>query len=391
MTWIEAPIQPIMPHRLWLGEHLLRPDAAPWTALFAPPDRGRSGRPAGRRALAFIDRGLLDARPDLPDRLRAIFDRSAGARPELVDVAALPGGEACKNDPRGYFEAAGRIDEAGIDRHSYVLALGGGAVLDLVGFAAATTHRGVGLIRLPSTTLAQADSGVGVKCGINFRGKKNLLGAFAAPTAVLNDVHLLTTLDDRDWRGGFSEAVKVALVKDRGFFEAIRERVNAVRERDLAAARPILERSARLHFEHIVAGGDPYEQGSSRPLDLGHWSAHKLEALSRFTLGHGEAVAIGIAIDCLYAAEIGRMPAAEAEAVLACLEGLGFELSHPLLGEPEPLLEGLEEFREHLGGPLTLIMPSRIGRTFTATTIVRSAMVHAIGALAAHRVAARAD
>ena len=119
------------------------------------------------------------------------------------------------------------IHEYGIDRHAYVLAVGGGALLDMVGYAAATAHRGVRLVRVPTTVLSQNDSGIGVKNSVNAFGKKNFLGTFAPPFAVFNDFTFLTTLSDRDWRAGISEAIKVALLKDATFFAFLEEHATA--------------------------------------------------------------------------------------------------------------------------------------------------------------------
>ena len=174
------------------------------------------------------------------------------------------------------------MNDQRIDRHSSVIAIGGGAMLDVVGFAAAITHRGVRLIRMPTTVLAQNDAGIGVKNGVNYLGKKNFLGSFAPPFAVINDFTLLYTLRPQQWRDGTAEAVKVALIRDRAFFEWIEANAARLVERDSTAFRFLIRRCAELHLEHITAGGDPFERGSARPLDFGHWSAHKMESLSQF-------------------------------------------------------------------------------------------------------------
>jgi 3-dehydroquinate synthase len=263
-----------------------------------------------------------------------------------------------------------------------VLCLGGGAVLDVVGFAAATVHRGVRLVRLPTTTLAQADSGIGVKCGVNHRGKKNLLGVFAVPRAVVCDPTFCRTLSDADWRGGFAEAVKVALVRDATLFDRLQADAEAIAGRDEAAGFPVIERSAQLHLCHIAEGGDPFESGAARPLDMGHWAGHKLEQMTDFAVSHGQAVAIGLAIDLTYAAKVGMMAADQAGVAIDLLRRLGFAVSHPALGEVETLLGGLDEFREHLGGPLTLVMPAGVGRTQNVHEIEHTAMRQAIAEIA---------
>jgi 3-dehydroquinate synthase len=243
-----------------------------------------------------------------------------------------------------------------------VLVIGGGAVLDAVGFAAATAHRGVRLIRFPTTTLAQADGGLGVKNGINVFGKKNFLGTFCTPWAVINDARFLTTLSDRDHRCGFSEAVKVALIKDASLFADLCADATSLAAREEEPTRRTVRRAADLHLRHIVEGGDPFELTVSRPLDYGHWSAHKLEQITRFELRHGEAVAIGVALDTLCSVGRGWLAPSSAGRVLSCLADLGFELDHEALSDTSSLLGGLEEFREHLGGRLTITLLREIGQ-----------------------------
>ena len=253
------------------------------------------------------------------------------------------------------------IEAAGLCRHSYVIALGGGAVLDLVGFAAATAHRGIPLVRLPTTSLSQGDGGVGVKNGVNYFGKKNWLGAFGVPHAIINDLDFLRGLPERERRVGLIEAVKVALIRDAKFFEFIAARVTALAKFEPEAFEAVIRESARQHMEHIATGGDPFERGSARPLDFGHWAAHKLEQLTEFRVSHGEAVAVGMAIDLIYARRTGLLPEAEAERILGVICALGFELFAPVkeirsATGRQDMLDGLEEFREHLGGRLTIPM-----------------------------------
>src|SRR5690606_3688685 len=212
--------------------------------------------------------------------------------------------------------------------------------------------------------LSQNDSGVGVKNGINYFNKKNFLGSFTPPVAVFNDYHFLTTLDDAEWRSGISEAVKVSLIRDAAFFEWIETNASSMVARDMSAMRYQIRRSAELHLQHI-AGADPFETGSSRPLDFGHWSAHKLEQLSDFTVRHGDAVATGIALDTVYSFLSGRLNDDAMKRVLRVIRALGFSLTHPLLevsSDKSPLLDGLNEFREHLGGRLTIMLLRDIGK-----------------------------
>jgi 3-dehydroquinate synthase len=319
--------------------------------------------PTLRRKLLFvIDSGVLEHHATLPADIQAYFANVTGvqvvARPIVV-----PGGEVAKNSPELVEQLIEAVEQYKIDRHSYIAAIGGGAVLDLVGYAAAIAHRGVRHIRIPTTVLSQNDSGVGVKNGVNWNGKKNFVGTFAPPVAVFNDAAFLQTLDDRDWRSGISEAVKVALIKDLAFFEWLEANADALAHRDAEAMTYLIYRCAELHMQHI-AGGDPFEMGSARPLDFGHWAAHKLEYLTNFEVRHGEAVAIGIALDTVYSQLTRRLSEADTNRVLSVLQRLGFELFHPALAENngENLRRGLAEFQEHLGGELTITLLTALGQ-----------------------------
>ncbi len=316
-----------------------------------------------RKALFVLDEGFLSHYPHLQEDISQYFTDGKTSIRLSGPMLIVPGGEAAKNDPTLFDQIVRAIDEQGIDRHSLVVAVGGGAVLDLVGYAAAVSHRGIRHIRIPTTVLSQNDSGVGVKNGINYRGKKNFLGTFAPPVAVFNDSTFLTTLDDRDWRGGISEAIKVALIKDEAFFTWIEKNADALASRDLPTMEKLIHRCAEMHTEHIRSG-DPFEFGSSRPLDFGHWAAHKLEYLTDFQIRHGEAVAIGIALDSVYSWKVGKIEEQDLKRILGVFEKLGFRLFNEKLSENDKinLRHGLSEFREHLGGRLTIMLLAAIGR-----------------------------
>lgn len=317
-----------------------------------------------KRGLILIEDAVAQAWPGLEVGAREGMS-SIGF--EIADLAVLPGGEQVKADDALVREVWRLIDAAHLDRHSYLVAIGGGAFLDAVGFAAATAHRGMRLVRVPTTTLAQCDSGVGVKCAINGFGKKNWIGSFAVPFAVVNDFAFLQSLDSTTQRAGLIEAVKVALVKDREFFEWIEARLEGLAALDAPLLEACVERSAMLHARHIAEGGDAFESGSSRPLDFGHWAAHKLESMTGGELSHAPAVAIGLALDVLYSVEAGLASQTLAERALQLISGLGLQTFHPALDWRDErgcrvVLAGLEEFREHLGGRLTVLMLQDIGR-----------------------------
>jgi len=326
----------------------------------------RPGEPAGK-TLVYLDAGLVAAHPRLPEAIAEYARRRTDAVNLLAEPRVLPGGEKAK-DGWGVVEAV--LDEIvrhRLCRHSYVLAAGGGALLDAVGMAASLVHRGVRLVRLPSTTLSQADGGVGVKTGVNLGDTKNLLGTFAPPFAVVNDAALLATLPRDVMLDGVAEAFKVAIIKDAEFFEFLCCAAEKLSAGEPKAVEETVRRSAVLHLEHIREGADPFEMGDARPLDFGHWSAHRLEGLSGYAVRHGQGVAVGIALDSYYAWRKELVSRAELDRILAALRRAGLRLWHPLVGARSAsgqllLLEGLEQFREHLGGKLSITLPHGIGR-----------------------------
>ncbi|MHC1711516.1 MAG: 3-dehydroquinate synthase [Solidesulfovibrio sp.] len=320
---------------------------------------GRAG-PGPHRLGVVMDGGLVEADPGLVGRLTAYLSANA----HVAELAAPPlvvvGGEGAKAD-FSVLRAVWQLTyEARLCRQSFLLVIGGGAVLDAAGFAAATAHRGVRLIRMPSTVLAQNDAGVGVKNGVNAFGRKNYLGAFAPPYAVINDHALLATLPAREARAGLAEAVKVALVRDAAFFYRLVELAPRLAVLDPDALEEAIQCCAKAHLAHIASGGDPFELGSARPLDFGHWAAHALEEATGGALRHGEAVAIGVALDTLSSRMAGLLAEAEATAVLTLLDVLGLSAWHPALATLD-MAAAVEAFREHLGGRLHLTFLTGIG------------------------------
>ena len=349
----------------------------------------QSGRPLSR-ALVIIDSQVASLTPDLLERI----SRYGEAHKEVMEFVAPPflvrGGEICKHEPVEVERIHTLVERHKICRHSFIVAIGGGAVLDAAGYAAATAHRGVRLIRMPTTVLAQNDAGIGVKNSINAFGRKNFLGTFAPPFAVINDATFLETLPERDKRAGIAEAVKVALIRDREFFDFLYAERNQLAH---FAPKPMLgmiKRCAELHLEHIGQSGDPFECGSSRPLDFGHWVAHKLEELSHSEVKHGEAVGIGIALDSLYSHHLGLLGELDLYRILTLLDALGFNLYHPALSWLD--VEGaLGDFREHLGGELSIPLLEGIGCKFEAHEIDVALMKQCIAQLAERGGGQRAE
>jgi len=313
------------------------------------------------KALVLIDSGVYHTHPNLVSQIKEYFTHYANILPKLVhDPVEILGGELVKNDISHLDKVYELIEKYKICRHSYIIVIGGGAVIDMVGYAASTSHRGIKLIRIPTTVLSQNDSGIGVKNSVNFFGKKNFLGCFSPPFAVLNDFTFLKTLDKRDWIAGIAEAIKVALIQDKDFFDFIEENAFSFRnQNNTEPMKHLIYACAELHLNHIGKYGDPFEKGSSRPLDFGHWAAHKLEHLTNHNLRHGEAVAIGIALDTTYSYISGLLDEQSWKRVLRTIANIGFDLFVPELNED--VFKGLEEFQEHLGGNLTIMLLEKIG------------------------------
>lgn len=328
------------------------------------------------KALFVIDQGVFNAHPQLADKITEYSGRqkryTLAAKPEVV-----PGGEMVKNSRIWVDRILELVNKHDICRHSYLVVIGGGAVIDMAGFAAAIAHRGIRLIRVPTTVLAQNDSGIGVKCGINAFGKKNFLGCFYPPYAVINDFQFIKTLEERDVRSGIAEAVKVAVIKDKDFFCWHEKSAALLTKGDEECMKEMIQRCAILHLQHIAGAGDPFESGTSRPLDFGHWAAHKLEELTNFDLRHGEAVAIGIALDSCYSFLKGISSQSDFMRIVKVLRKLGFNLYVPELENPA-LLAGLEAFRVHLGGTLTITLPDVIGSGVEVHDVDHALMTEAV-------------
>ena len=339
------------------------------------------------RVLVVIDDHVSAANP----WLCADIDRYFAAYSESLELVAppviVPGGEPCKNDLTAPFAILQKINDVGLDRQSFVAVVGGGAVLDMVSFAAAIAHRGVRVVRLPTTVLSQADSGVGVKNGVNMFGKKNFMGTFVPPFAVINDSHFLRSLERRDRISGVVEAIKVALLKDPAFYQYLETHSDRISEGDPVVLAALTRRSAELHLAHICGNGDPFELGSARPLDFGHWAAHKLESMTAHRLRHGEAVAIGIALDLTYSVRMGYLDRPCANRILDLLEAIGFKLWDDALLERDgtgqlTLVRGLQEFREHLGGELHVTLLRGIGQSFEVTHMDEAVVAESLELLA---------
>jgi len=331
------------------------------------------------KLLFVLDDGVEKHHPALINQIEKYCEKHQQTI-KYTNTLVLPGGEQVKNSDDAIESVLKGVNENKICRHSFVVVIGGGAVIDMVGYAAAIAHRGVKLIRIPTTVLSQNDSAVGVKNSVNAFKKKNFLGTFAPPFAIINDSNFLETLEQRDWISGISEAIKVALIKDKTFFKYIADNATALKNREMQPMQYVIYKCAEMHMYHIAQGGDPFESGSSRPLDFGHWAAHKMEFMTNYELRHGEAVAKGIALDVTYAQLIGLISEEDLQYIVDVMIAIGFDLSLPVESEEEiqSLLDGIEEFREHLGGQLTITLISDLGIKHDVHTIDMMLMAQAI-------------
>ncbi|MEI6167296.1 MAG: 3-dehydroquinate synthase [bacterium] len=326
----------------------------------------RLHEPRRHRVMVCVDKGAARAWPHYEARIQAYFK----AHQDLLELAGpietITGGEQAKQELAGLTRMIALMEKRHLARQSVVLIMGGGSILDMAGLAASLVHRGLRVIRMPTTVVGQNDVGVGVKTGIDLFGSKNFLGTFAPPFAVVNDFDFLDRLPDREWIAGVAEAFKVAMIKDRPFFTYLCRNARALRQRETSVMERLVITCAKLHLDHIRDGGDPFENGSARPLDFGHWSAHQLEVMSGYRLRHGEAVSIGIALDSYYAMRLGLIPEKALTTLLTALKATGLPIWNKQLTSLKPdgslaILEGLTRFQEHLGGPLTITLPAPIG------------------------------
>ncbi|HXI58985.1 MAG TPA: 3-dehydroquinate synthase [Polyangia bacterium] len=340
------------------------------------------------RVLPVLDGGLEAAWPELRGWLTRYFHRHAARLALAGAPATVIGGEAAKNDPAVVAALHELFFRQGLDRHCVVLVIGGGAVQDAAGYAAATAHRGLRTVRMPTTVLSQNDSGVGVKNGVNLHGAKNFVGTFVPPFAVINDARFLERLPARDRVAGLAETIKVALIRDADFFALIEQQVGALASFDAAITDQVIQRSAELHLRHIATGGDPFEQGSARPLDFGHWAAHKLESMTAHELRHGEAVGLGLLLDGRYSVEAGLLAEAAFLRLARVVRAVGLPTWHPALGERDAdgrlaVMTGLEDFRQHLGGDLTVTLLPAIGQAIEVHEMRAELIEKALGWLRA--------
>ena len=315
----------------------------------------RQHKSGSRSALVVTDVNVLETHAG--QVVRSL--REAGWR---CEVEALPAGETTKS-----LEQANRLYDRLIDlqadRHTLVVAVGGGVIGDLAGFVAATYARGIPFVQIPTTLLSQVDSSVGGKVGVNHPRAKNMIGAFYQPLGVLIDTSLLETLPDREYRAGLAEVVKYGVILDASFFEYPETHVAELNLRIPEVLRHVVARSCRLKAD--VVEHDEFERTGLRAvLNYGHTFAHAFEALCGYgELLHGEAVAIGMVYASRLADRLGRIPVeltTRQELLLRRLS-LPVRLPHPKALPIDSLLGRMQLDKKTVGGQLRFVLPSRLG------------------------------
>ena len=283
--------------------------------------------------------------------------RTAGYR---VEAAVIKGGESCKSLTILDWLYEQMITH-GLDRSSTVFALGGGVVGDLAGFAAASFMRGIGYIQIPTSLLAQVDSSVGGKTGVNLPLGKNLVGAFYQPGLVLADVNLLNTLVEKEYKTGLAEVIKYGVIWDGAFFDFLETNAEKIKARDMECLTHIVQRCCEIKAE--IVSQDEKEAGLRALLNLGHTFGHAFEALTgyeKFT--HGEAVAIGMVCAVRLAEKQGMMTAHEAKRVIDLIKNYGLPVDYGEL-DADDIIDRMRMDKKSTAGKIKLVLPVGIGKS----------------------------
>jgi len=340
-----------------------------------------------RKTLFIIDRGIGKG------QLEAVKDyvRWSNAINKEINAVFLrvPGGETVKMNMKYVRQIIRRARQAGLDRKSVFVIVGGGATLDMGSFAADIFHRGAAHIKIPTTLLSQVDAGISMKNGINSDGRKNLLGTVSAPEAVLVDPTFLYTLRTRVISQGFAEMIKAALMRDGRYFEQIEAYYQELLQRTFSRTmEDLIWRAIEIHLTEI--NNDPFEQKLERPLAFGHVWAHWLENITNNRLSHGEAVGIGMAIDTQISEQRGLINQETRDRVINLIQRVGLPI-YDSAAVTDDYTDVLEEFRQHLGGKLTVGLLNFIGSRVDVDDITKEEIKAAINFLAQRSAASEIE
>lgn len=300
---------------------------------------------------------ITDANVEQP-HAQAVAESLAEAG-AAVDLAVVPAGETSKSVEMAD-QLWRQLLDLGTDRKSVVVAVGGGVVGDLAGFVAASYARGLAFFQVPTTLLAQVDSSVGGKVGINLPGAKNMVGAFWQPLGVLIDTDILATLPEREFRAGLAEVVKYGVILDAEFFDYLEQHVAAIEERRPDVLRQIVARCCRLKAD-VVQADEREETGQRAVLNYGHTFAHAIEATAGYGEWlHGEAVAIGMLCASRLAERLGRVDDRFTQRQFELLTALRLPVKMPVIAH-DRLLAAIERDKKVEHGRLRFVLPTKMG------------------------------
>jgi len=305
-----------------------------------------------RRALLVTDANVAPLAPPFRSALEAMGI--------VTSLAVMPPGE-CSKSLDCATDLFDDLVKVRADRHTVVVALGGGVIGDLAGFVAATYARGLPLLMIPTTLLAQVDSSVGGKVGVNHPRAKNIIGAFHQPVGVWIDTELLHTLSDREYRCGLAEVIKYGVILDADFFQFLEDSADAILAREPAPLRQIVAHSCRLKAD-VVSQDEREETGLRAVLNFGHTVGHAVEAVAGYgsRFHHGEAVAVGMVVEARLAVRLGWIEASVADRIESLVKRYGLPVDAPGL-DPEALLEAMTRDKKNQKGSIRFVLPRRIG------------------------------
>lgn len=335
---------------------------------------GRAGEIAAR--VASGKRVCIVTHPALQNDYAVPLSAALTAQGLTPTIVTIPAGERFK-----HLNTVARLYRefiaAGLDRKSLVVAVGGGVLGDIVGFAAATYLRGIPFVQVPTTLLSQVDASVGGKTGVDLPEGKNLVGAFHQPSAVIIDTATLRSLPLRELRSGLAEVIKYGIIYDRLFLDSIDANLPQILRRDESLLTEVIGRSCEIKAE--VVGQDETEQGLRAILNFGHTIGHALEAVTAYRrFKHGEAIAIGMVAACLLGEEVGVTPIAVTTQVKYALERAHLPTAFPPEIEAEAILKAAQRDKKTEAGRLRFVLAREIGDVFLSPDVPETAVRAAI-------------
>jgi len=293
---------------------------------------------------------------------------------QVVETFVFKAGEDSKNLDTVY-SLYDHLIQAKFDRKDLLIALGGGVVGDLTGYAAATYLRGIGFIQIPTSLLAMVDSSIGGKTGVDFHSYKNMIGAFHQPASVYINLSTLTSLSSNQYNAGLGEIIKHGLIKDANYYQWLKEHNNEIKSREVHVMKEMVYRSCMIKRE--VVEKDPKELSDRALLNFGHTIGHAVEKLMNFKLLHGECVAIGMAAACYISYKRGYLLKEELEDIITCINS--FDLPVKVSGlNPEEIFQATTHDKKMESGKIKFILLSKIGKAFIDTSVTKEEIMDGI-------------